>query len=52
MADNMAAGLAAGHGDIAELAIARAKADIMLEMTAVAAARISGALNALLQTQL
>ena len=50
-ADNLAASVAAGNGGIAEAAIARAKADVMLEVAAVAASRVSGSITTLLQTQ-
>ncbi len=51
-ADAMAAGLALGKSTIADAAIARAKADVALEVAAVAAGRITGAINTLLQTQI
>jgi flagellar hook-basal body complex protein FliE len=50
-ADTKAAVVAAGGSGIADAAIARAKADVVLEVVAVAASRISGAINTLLQTQ-
>ncbi|MDQ6779659.1 MAG: flagellar hook-basal body complex protein FliE [Candidatus Eremiobacteraeota bacterium] len=50
-ADRSAAALAFDRGSIADAAIARAKADVALEVAAVAASRISGALNTLMQTQ-
>lgn len=50
-ADRSAAALALERGSIADAAIARAKADVALEVAAVAASRISGALNTLMQTQ-
>lgn len=50
-ADALAGDIAAGKGSIAEAAIARAKADVMLEVAAVAASRVSGAISVLLQTQ-
>lgn len=50
-ADGKAGAVAAGSHDVAGAAIARAKADVALEIVSVAAARISGALNALSQTQ-
>jgi flagellar hook-basal body complex protein FliE len=50
-ADARAGALAAGTGSIVDASIARAKADVVLEIAAVAASRISGAVNALLQTQ-
>jgi flagellar hook-basal body complex protein FliE len=50
-ADALAASVAAGKANIAEAAIARAKADVMLEVAAIAAARVSGAITALMQTQ-
>ena len=43
--------LAAGKGSIAEAAILRAKADVALEIAAVAASRAGAAITALLQTQ-
>ena len=50
-ADEEAALLAAGGGDVARASIARAKADVALEVVSVAASRVSGAVNSLLQTQ-
>lgn len=50
-ADALASDVASGKGSIADAAIARAKADVMLEVAAVAASRVSGAISALLQTQ-
>ena len=50
-ADARAAAVAAGAGSIADASIARAKADAALEIVSVTASRVSGALNALLQTQ-
>ena len=50
-ADVQAAVLAGGGGDVAGAAIARAKADVALEVISVAASRVSGAVNSLLQTQ-
>ena len=50
-ADVDAAVLAGGGGDIAGASIARAKADVALEVISVAASRVSGAVNSLLQTQ-
>lgn len=50
-ADELAGEVAGGKGSIAEASIARAKADIMLEVAAVAASRVSGAISTLLQTQ-
>jgi flagellar hook-basal body complex protein FliE len=50
-ADRSAAMLAAGTGDVAATAIARAKADVALEIASVAASRVSSAITALLQTQ-
>ena len=50
-ADDQAALVASGGGDIAAASIARAKADVALEVVSVAASRISGAVNSLLQTQ-
>ena len=51
-ADDAAAALALGKGNVGEAAIARAKADVALEIAAVAAARISGTISTLMQTQL
>jgi hypothetical protein len=45
------ASLAAGTGSVAEAAIARAKADVELEVAAIAASRASNAIATLLQTQ-
>ena len=50
-ADVAAAVLAGGGGDVAGVSIARAKADVALEVVSVAASRVSGAVNSLLQTQ-
>jgi flagellar hook-basal body complex protein FliE len=50
-ADGEAGTMAMGAGSVADASIARAKADVALEVAAVAASRISGALNALAQTQ-
>jgi len=50
-ADMLAGNVAGGHGSVADASIARAKADVMLEVVAVAASRITAALSALLQTQ-
>ena len=50
-ADALAATVASGKATIADAAIARAKADVMLEIAAVAAARVSGSITTLLQTQ-
>jgi hypothetical protein len=50
-ADTAAQAVALGHGNIAEAAVARAKADVALEVAAITASRVSGAVNALLQTQ-
>jgi flagellar hook-basal body complex protein FliE len=50
-ADALASGVAAGKSNIADAAIARAKADVMLEVAAIAASRVSGAITTLLQTQ-
>lgn len=50
-ADVAAASLAAGTGSVAEAAVARAKADVELEVTAIAASRVSNAVATLLQTQ-
>ncbi|HXW50705.1 MAG TPA: hypothetical protein VEJ41_01840 [Candidatus Acidoferrales bacterium] len=51
-ADALSVSAATKTTDIAEAAVARARADVMLEVAAVAAARVSGALTQLLQTQL
>ncbi len=50
-ADALAASVASGKANIADAAITRAKADVMLEVAAITAARVSGAITALLQTQ-
>lgn len=50
-ADDAAALVAAGGDDIVGASIARAKADVALEVVSVTAARVSGAINTLLQTQ-
>ena len=50
-ADARAAAVAAGAGSVADASIARAKADAALEIVSVTASRVSGAVNALLQTQ-
>ena len=50
-ADASAAAVALGRGSIADAAVARAKADVLLEIAAVAASRLSGAISSLLQTQ-
>jgi len=50
-ADGKAGAMAMGGGSVVDASIARAKADVALEVVSVAASRISGALNALLQTQ-
>jgi flagellar hook-basal body complex protein FliE len=50
-ADALAASVASGKAAIAEASIARAKADVMLEVAAITAARVSGAISQLLQTQ-
>lgn len=50
-ADTAAAMLAAGKGNVAEAAIARAKADVVLEVAAIASSRASNAISTLLQTQ-
>ncbi|HYK53730.1 MAG TPA: flagellar hook-basal body complex protein FliE [Candidatus Eremiobacteraceae bacterium] len=50
-ADAQAALIAAGGDDVAGASIARAKADVALEVISVAASRVSGAVNSLLQTQ-
>ena len=50
-ADALAAAIPSGHASIADASIARAKADVALEVAAIAAARVSGAISQLLQTQ-
>jgi len=50
-ADGSAGAMAVGTGSVVDASIARAKADVALEVVSVAAARVSGALNSLLQTQ-
>jgi flagellar hook-basal body complex protein FliE len=50
-ANALASEVAAGKSNIADAAIARAKADVMLEVAAIAASRVSGAISTLLQTQ-
>lgn len=50
-ADGLASAVALGKGSIADAAIARAKADVALEVAAVAAARVTGAISVLMQTQ-
>ena len=51
-ADALSVAAASKPADIADAAVARARADIMLEVAAVTAAKVSGALGQLLQTQL
>jgi flagellar hook-basal body complex protein FliE len=51
-ADALAVSAVAKKADIADAAIARAKADVMLEVAAIASAKVSGAIAQLLQTQL
>ncbi|PZR62683.1 MAG: hypothetical protein DLM53_04535 [Candidatus Eremiobacter antarcticus] len=51
-ADALGAGIAAGRSTIAQAAIARAKADVLLEVAAVAASRLSSDINTLMQTQI
>jgi flagellar hook-basal body complex protein FliE len=51
-ADALSAGIVAGTSSIAQAAIARAKADVLLEVAAVAASRFSSDINALMQTQI
>ena len=51
-ADALGAGVALGKSSIADAAIARAKADVTLEVAAVAAGRVTGAITTLLQTQI
>lgn len=50
-ADAQAALVAAGSGDVVGASIARAKADVALEVVSVAASRVGAAVNSLLQTQ-
>jgi len=50
-ADTLAAGVASGTVSVADASIARAKADVMLEIAAVAASRVSTSIGTLLQTQ-
>ncbi|MBV8172181.1 MAG: hypothetical protein JO219_09670 [Candidatus Eremiobacteraeota bacterium] len=50
-ADVTAQQVALGQGSIADASVARAKADVALEVAAISAARVSAAVNALLQTQ-
>lgn len=50
-ADARAGEIAAGSGNVVAASVARAKADVVLEIVSVAASRISGAINSLLQTQ-
>jgi flagellar hook-basal body complex protein FliE len=51
-ADALAVAVAQRKTDIADAAVARAKADVMLEVAAIGSAKISGAITQLLQTQL
>ena len=50
-ADALAAAVGSDKANIAEAAIARAKADVMLEVAAIAASRLSSAISTLWQTQ-
>ena len=50
-ADESAALVAIGRGSIADAAVSRAKADVALEVAAIAASRVSAAVTTLLQTQ-
>ncbi len=50
-ADSLASALASGKASVAEVTIERAKADVMLEVAAITAARVSGVITQLLQTQ-
>jgi flagellar hook-basal body complex protein FliE len=50
-ADMLAGAVALGSGNVVEASVARAKADVLLEIVSVAAARVGNALNSLLQTQ-
>ena len=51
IADGKAAAVAAGQGTVMDASLARAKADVLLDVVSVTAARVSAAINALLQTQ-
>lgn len=51
-ADALAASVAQSKTSIADATVARAKADVMLEVAAITAAKVSGAITQLLQTQL
>ncbi|GEM_PF-5310765 len=51
-ADELSVSAATTPADIAKAAVARARADVTLEVAAVAAAKINGAISQLLQTQL
>jgi len=50
-ADELASAVALGSGDVVATSVARAKADVLLEVVSVAASRLGSAINALLQTQ-
>jgi len=50
-ADALAGSLVVGRAGVADAAVARAKADTILEVAAIAASRASGAIATLLQTQ-
>jgi flagellar hook-basal body complex protein FliE len=50
-ADGKAGAMAVGAGSVVDASIARAKADVALDVVSVTASRVSGALNSLLQTQ-
>jgi flagellar hook-basal body complex protein FliE len=50
-ADALAASVTSGKANVADVTIARAKADVMLEVAAITAARVSGVITQLLQTQ-
>lgn len=51
-ADALSVSAATTPADIAGAAVARARADVTLEIAAVTAAKVSGAISQLLQTQL
>jgi flagellar hook-basal body complex protein FliE len=50
-ADLLASRLATGKASVADVTIECAKADVMLEVAAITAARVSGVITQLLQTQ-
>ena len=51
LADREAAGVSTGGADVMGASLTRAKADVLLDVVAVAASRISSAINTLMQTQ-